>query len=306
MTGFSSVFEAQEVASAGPSPIRPLYWSVRRELWESRSLYVAPASAAVVFLLGFLIGTIHLPATIRSLPALDPMHQHETIALPYHMAAGLLMFTAMVVGGFYCVDALQAERRDRSILFWKSLPVSDRTTVLAKAFIPLVFLPLLTFAITFALQLCMLLISSAVVSANGLNAATLWTQLSFFRMTLLLLYHLLTIHALWQAPFYGWLLLVSAWAPRAAFLWAVLPPFAIGAVERIVFGTSHFVSMLEYRLSGGGNEALTVPGTFPMDSMTHATPATFLVSPGLWIGLAMTAIFLATAVRLRHYRGPAN
>ncbi len=304
MTGFSSAFEAQEVASARLSPVRPLYWSVRRELWENRSLYVAPASAAVVFLLGFLISTIHLPATIRNLPALDPMHQHETIALPYDMAAGLLMLTAMVVGGFYCVDALQAERRDRSILFWKSLPVSDSTTVLAKAFIPLVFLPLLTFAIIFALQVCMLLTSSAVVSASGLNAATLWTQLSFFKMTLLLLYHLLTIHALWQAPVYGWLLLVSAWARRAAFLWAILPPFAIGAIERIVFGTSRFAHLL--RLTGGGNEALTAPGTFPMDPVTHVTPGTFLVSPGLWIGLALTAIFLTLAIRLRHDRGPAN
>jgi len=284
--------------------IRPIYWSVRRELWENRSLYLAPLAAAAVFLLGFLIGTIHLPAQIRALSALDPMHQREAITVPYNMAAGLLMLTAMVVGAFYCVSGLQGERRDRSILFWKSLPVSDRTAVLAKAIIPLVFLPLLTFSITFALQAVMLLVSSLVLSANGLSAAIVWTPLSFFRMTLLLLYHLLTVHALWHAPFYGWLLLVSAWARRAAFLWAVLPPFAIGAVEKIVFGSSHFTGMLVGRLGGSGIEAITAPGMLPMDPMTHPTPGHFLISPGLWIGLALTAIFLAASVRLRHHREP--
>ena len=107
------------------------------------------------------------------------------------MAAGLIMLTGIVVGVFYCLDALHGERRDRSILFWKSLPVSDLTTVLAKASIPLVILPLLTFAITVATQWLMLLISSAVLLVSGQSVATLWTQLSFLRRSWLLLYHLL-------------------------------------------------------------------------------------------------------------------
>ena len=297
-------FEAGTVASPAPSPVRPIYWSVRRELWENRSLYIAPFAAAGVFLFGFLISTIQLPGKVRALSSLDPMQQHDTVAAPYHMAAGLLMLTAMVVGAFYCVNALGSERRDRSILFWKSLPVSDHTAVLAKASIPLVFLPLLTFSITYILQLVMLIVSTAILWANGLDATIIWTQLSFPRMTLLLFYHLTTVHALWHAPLYAWLLLVSAWARRAALLWAVLPPFAIGTFERMVFGTSYFMDMLEQRLTGGGAEAVTLPGTLPMDPMTHPTLGQFLISPGLWIGIALTALFLATSIRLRHYRGP--
>ncbi len=67
------------------------------------------------------------------------------IEQPYTFAAGCIMATAFIVGVFYCLDALHGERRDRSILFWKSLPVSDLTTVLSKASIPLVVLPLLSF-----------------------------------------------------------------------------------------------------------------------------------------------------------------
>ena len=122
-------------------------------------------------------------------------------------------------------------------------------------------------------------------------------------MSLLLLYHLVTVHSLWYAPIYGWLLLVSGWARRAAFLWAGLPLLAIGIVEKIAFNTSHFAAMLENRL-GGSTEAISAPGTVPMDTMTHLTPGHFLSSPGLWLGLALTAAFLAAAVRLRRYRGP--
>jgi ABC-2 type transport system permease protein len=298
----AEAFEAQTAAPVVLSATRPMYWSVRRELWESRSIYIAPLAAAAVFLVGFLVSLIHLPQRMRALSTLDLAQQRQAIAMPYDMVAGLLMFTWMIVGAFYCLGALHGERRDRSILFWKSLPVSDLTTVLAKASIPFVVLPLLTFVITVVTQCIMLLLSTAVWSASGLHVATLWTQLSFPRMSLMLLYHLVTVHTLWYAPFYGWLLLVSAWARRAPFLWAVLPPLAIGFVEKIAFNTSHFATFLLHRL-GGGAEAMTAPGSMPMDPTTHLTPGAYLASPGLWLGLVFTALCLAAAVRLRRYRG---
>ncbi|MHB8735460.1 MAG: ABC transporter permease [Terriglobales bacterium] len=294
----------QAIEPAAISAMRNLYWAVRRELWESRSIYIAPLAAAALFLLGFAISTVHLPAQMRAAAGLDPMQQSSTIAMPYDIAAGLLMLTAMIVGAFYCLQALYGERRDRSTLFWKSLPVSDLTTVLAKASVPLVILPLLAFAVTVITQIVMLLLSSAVLAGSGQSVATLWTQLSFFRMSLLLLYHLVTVHALWQAPLYAWLLLVSAWARRAPVLWAVLPPVAIGYFEKIAFNTTHFVALLQHRLDGAGTDAITMPDSFPMDPMTHLTPGSFMGTPGLWIGLAVAAAFLAAAVRLRRYRGP--
>jgi ABC-2 type transport system permease protein len=299
-----SSLESPAIAPDTIPAAQRIYWSVRRELWESRSLYIAPLAVAALLLLGVLISTIHLPATMRALSGRDPAHQRAAIATHYDMVAGLMMLTAMIVGAFYCLEALHSERRDRSILFWKSLPVSDLTTVLSKASVAILGLPLLTFALTFATQLMMLLLSSAVLRANGLNVAALWAQLSFFQMSAGLLYHLVTIHALWHAPLYSWLLMVSAWARRMAFLWATLPLIAIGFLEKIAFNTSHFANLLEYRLSGGGVEAITLPGRFPMDPMTHFTPGAFLSSPGLWGGLVFAAVCLAIAVRLRRYRGP--
>src|SRR6202007_1922668 len=127
---------------------------------------------------------------------LDDAHQRIALAMPYSHVAWLLILTGFLVGVFYSLDALHGERRDRSILFWKSLPVSDLTAVLAKASIPLVVLPVLVFAITVILHLIMLLLSAAVLVMSGVGAATLWTKLPLFQMELVLLYGL-TALTLW-------------------------------------------------------------------------------------------------------------
>ena len=297
------------IAPAAMSATRPMYWSVRRELWENRSIYVAPLAAAAVSMLGFLISLIWLPHSMRDISALDPAHQPAVLARQYSHAAMLLTLTAFLVGIFYSLDALHSERRDRGILFWKSLPVSDLTTVLSKASIPLVVLPLLVFAIVVTMQLTMRLLSTAALLLSRVSAATLWTRLPLLHLELVLLYGL-TVLALWHAPIYCWLLLVSGWARRATFLWAVLPPLAICVVEKIAFNTSYFASLLLDRLFGFAGSAfdLATPGGAPVDPhfilLTQLAPRRFLSSPGLWLGLAVAAGLLAAAVRLRRYQGP--
>src|SRR5213080_2699212 len=296
--------DAQRVAPAVLSPSRPMYWSVRRELWENRSIYIAPLAVAGVFLFGFLISTIHLPAKMRALSALDSAQQREAIAMPFDIAAALLMLTQLLVGAFYCLDALHGERRDRSILFWKSLPVSDLTTVLSKASIPLVILPLVTFVIIIATQFVMLLWSSVVLLTSGL-AGTTWTRFNLLEQSLILLYSLIAL-ALWHAPIYGWLLLISGWARRATFLWAVIPLLAITIFETITFNTTHFIRMLGHRMTGFAAEAFDFQGQHNPDihSLAQLTPGRYLSTPGLWFGLIVAAVVLTAAVRLRRYRRP--
>ena len=283
------------------SSTQPFYWSVRRELWENRSIYVAPLVVAIVVLFGFLISTIGLPERRQAVLLLEPAKARAAIEMPYNVAAMMLIFTAFLVGVFYCFDALHGERRDRSILFWKSLPVSDLTTLLSKATIPLVVLPLVTFAIIIATQFVMLLWTSVLLMTHSMSPASTWTNVPFFQGCLILLYGLVAI-ALWHAPIYGWALLVSGWARRATFLWAVVPLLAIVFFERITFGTSHFASMLKNRLMGFAPEAFA----FNLNSIDcpQLTPLRYLSTPGLWLGLIFATLFLAAAVRQRRYRGP--
>jgi ABC-2 type transport system permease protein len=289
-------------ANVSMTTTRPMYWSLRRELWENRSIYIAPVIVAAVVMLGFMISTIGMPARRRAVLLLDPVKQRAAIGEPYDVAAIMLIVTAFIVGVFYCLDALHGERRDRSILFWKSMPVSDRTSVLAKASIPLVVLPAVIFAIVVILQFMMLLWSSVVLLPSGL-AGTTWTRFRLIEQSVILLYGLIAI-ALWHAPIYGWLLLVSGWARRATILWAVLPFLAISILERIAFNSVHFALLIKSRLADFTTQAFAAQAHGTIDSLTQLTPGRFLITPGLWIGLAFAAIFIAAAVRLRRNREP--
>jgi ABC-2 type transport system permease protein len=303
-----SFLDAQSATPLALSATRPFYWSVRRELWENRSIYVAPLIAAAVYLFGYSISLLWLPRSMRALAALDPVDQRTQLAMPYAHAGMLITVTAFLVGIFYCLDALHGERRDRSILFWKSLPVSDLTTVLSKASIPLIVLPLLVFVIAVIVQLIMLLLSTAVLLMSGASGATPWAP-PWFEMQLVLLYGL-AVMALWHAPLYMWLLLVSGWARRATFLWAVLPPLALAAIEYIAFHTSYLGSLLQDRLFGFAAAAFDLKDKAgaPVDAhfipLAQLAPGRFLSSPSLWAGLVIAAALLAATVRLRRYREP--
>lgn len=279
---------------------RPMFWSVYRELWENHSIYIAPLIVAGIILLGTIVSASHLPERRHNAMLLDPVQRRAAIEMPYDIAAMMIIFTVFIVGVFYCLDALHSERRERSILFWKSLPVSDLTAILSKVIVPLLVLPLVSFAIIVITQLVMMLISTVALLPSGL-AATTWTNFNLIRQSLVLLYGLAVI-TLWHAPIYGWALLISGWARRATFLWAVLPLLAIGFFEKITFNSSHFASMLKDRFGGFASEAFAFQA-HSIDSVT-LTPLKYLASPGLWIGLAFAVAFIAASVRLRRYSGP--
>jgi len=281
------------------SMTQPLYWSVQRELWEKRYIYIVPLAVAAVTVFGFLIATIG-----RAMATPDLAQRLAVLEEPYHFATALIMGATFVVGLFYCLDALHGERRDRSILFWKSLPVSDLTTVLSKTSIPLVVLPLLTMGLVVATEWIMLLLSSLVLVGSGLSVVKLWTAMSLPQMWLMLMYHTVTVHVLWYTPIYAWLLLVSGWARRAAFLWAALPAVAIGVIEKVAFNTTYFAAWLRYRFSGPEHFDLPSHGVSSSDLMMHFSLGTFLGTPGLWLGLIVAVAFLFAAVRLRRYQGP--
>jgi len=254
---------------------RVMQWSVRREIWENRSIYIAPLCTALLYLFGFMLSRLS-PHRIG-------------VQRPFDAAAVILIATAFIVAIFYCVDAMQSERRDRSILFWKSLPVSDRTTVLAKVSIPMVVIPAITFATVVTLQIAMLLWST--------------TWINVFFHALILLYGLIVM-SLWFAPIYAWLLMVSAWAKRAVVLWAVLPWMIAGMLERLIFGTSLFGFWMKQCFMGFMEAAFETTKQGQVERLDQLRPGNFLITPGLWTGLIVAALFLWAAVKLRRGREP--
>ena len=301
-----SIGEAPEVRRPASSTTRPFYWSLRRELWENRSIHIAPLVAAGVVLFGFLLANRNLATKMDQWRLLDSASRTAKLELPYHFAAFAILVTGVIVAVAYCLGALHGERRDRSILFWKSLPVSDLTAVLAKAAVPTLVVPAATFVGIVATHMVMLLLNVVVLLANGKSAAPLWNDLPLGQMDITLLYGLAVL-SLWNAPIYSWLLLVSAWARRVPFLWAVLPPLALCLIEKIAFDSENLRSVLADRLGGGFSEAFThgafQPGHRSMgDQASQIDAVGFLTTPDLWIGLMVAGGFLAGAVWLRRRR----
>jgi ABC-2 type transport system permease protein len=285
------------------TPVRPFLWSVRRELWENRAIYLGPVIAAVVVVAGIMIAAIHPPQFHQMGPG-HRLSQAELRTLPYDIAALLIMVIGMIIGVFYSLGALHNERRDRSVLFWKSLPVSDRIAVGAKALIPFAVLPVcvfVTIVVTHVLMLALHLISLAV---HGEDPGVLLTQVPLLNLWLVLAWGLFTT-ALWWAPIYGWLFVVSAWARRMTFLWAVAPPIALSVFERLAFGTTYVGDLLGKRVTVPSEVAFQVHGrASPILNLPMPDPVSFFTSPGLWVGLLVGAAFFAAAIWLRRRADP--
>jgi ABC-2 type transport system permease protein len=282
---------------------RPFYWSVRRELWENRAIWIAPLVVAAIVLAAFVFSSGHLLDTVRR--AGTSARAADALNMPYAAAAAGMFLISAIVAVFYCLGALQGERRDRSLLFWKSLPVSDTTTVLAKAAVPVVVQPLLVLAVTLATHLAILGWSCLVLLANGVSPGAMTAHLNLPLMWVMVPYGL-AVNALWDIPVIGWLLLVSAWSRRMPFVWAVAPWLGLALFEFLAFRTRRVLAFLDDRLFGGFAHAFSVDGKgqAPISSLSQVDPGRVLADPGLWGGLVVGALFLAACVWLRRTREP--
>src|SRR5258708_19704919 len=97
---------SRPISPAAMSETRPLYWSVRRELWEYRSLHIAPLAVAGVVMLGSFVAMIGLPHDMRKLPPLDLAHQRVELAMPYPPATLFLIIPPFLLASFYSLSPL--------------------------------------------------------------------------------------------------------------------------------------------------------------------------------------------------------
>jgi len=268
------------------------WWSIRREIWENRSIVIAPLIVAVLVYLGFVVHAFHQADLQRA--GADVLDGGSIIASPAHLIALLVIATATLVGVFYCTDALHAERSDRSILFWKSLPVSDRMVVLAKASIPLVVLPAYAYLVIVVAQFVMF---ASVAAING--AAATGPIGPLFRLMGTVLYALVVTSA-WYAPVYAWLMFVSGWARRMVLVTALLPLLLVALVERIALGTTWFGHLLKVRIFGFGPDGFVNVG----HGDVLPNPAGLWSSPSLWLGLVVAGLLFGASAWMRRRAAP--
>jgi ABC-2 type transport system permease protein len=213
------------------------------------------------------------------------------------------------VGSFYLLDCLYAERRDRSILFWKSLPVSDGLAVSAKLLVGLVIAPFGVFALALLAYLVFAAILGARLALGSLPPVLAWNGYEWLR-TEAVMFVATLLAVLWYAPIAGYLLLVSAWVRRAPILWATLPLVLAPVLEWVAFGTRYLLSFIDYRVNGiwrilgvGHLNIVSKHGLHPVGTALEVLDlrAAF-TAIDLWLGLAVTAALVYAAIRIRRYR----
>jgi len=283
-------------------------WLVRREFWENRAIWMIPAVLGGIMILAALFGRIDLMALPSQVPS-------RAVGGGFLLAVAATFFAVMsIYSTWYLLDCLYADRKDRSVLFWKSMPISDTTTVMSKLGTALIVIPVVYFLAGDLTTLMMAFIISVRASSTiggALWHVDLWLQLQ------VLWFYLIVTTALWYLPIAAYLLVVSAWAKRAVMLWSLLPPLALLLAERWFLGTHVLAGQIGERLLGYPRVAFHDDSgccswvTTAVDNDIIRTPASiwgffnvagFFSSQETWIGAAVGVALIVCAIQLRTRR----
>lgn len=295
---------------------------LKRELREHPALYVGPLgvnlfiTVSALILIARAVGSAeNLRGIVGAINLADPATfeagRNALLASP----VGFIIAVTIAVGYFYFIACLYDERKDRTILFFKSFPVTDTETVLSKLFCGVVLLPalsLIAFAIT---QLFVLIVASIALALAGGSPGALWSPGGIVSNWVFILYVLVSC-ALWYAPFIGYLLLVSAWAKRAVFLWSIMP-FIVMHAEWLLPGPNVLIPLVINHFTGYAFAAFDLTGIADpndesafmnwfqdqaLNPLMFADVGGFLSEPALWVGLLIAALFVTAAIFMRRYR----
>ncbi len=296
---------------------------IRRELLEHRAIYVAPLVIALLVSLMSITGQVTISGFDHALDIgiigatnLGANERSAGITVLMTSLSSVFVFTMWILIVFYALDALYAERKDRSILFWRSIPLTDFETVLSKLLTALLIIPLITFAAIVITHLIVLLITSIWLGARGANTWHLiWTAAPFFDNWTATLVFLLAL-PLWLSPFVGWFLFVSAFAKRSPLLMASLPIAVLPLLEKIVFKTyilaeAFFVRSVKMPLFQGVDniewlfqegEDFETGGDASLSLLSLLDLGGFFGSLSLWSGIIVCGLFTTAAIYVRRYR----
>jgi ABC-2 type transport system permease protein len=294
---------------------------VRRELWEHRSIYVTPLAITSIVTLGTLAMLIfaggfakELDLAIFGATNIAGDAERKVALTGFFVGTSwVFLFAAMVLTVFYALDSLYAERKDKSILFWRSLPITDAEAVISKLVTAIVVIPVVTVAAIIATHIVNLIVTSIWVSIKGGDAGHLiWGSVPLLDNWLAAFTVTLAI-AVWMSPFIGWFLFVSAFTKRSPLLMAFMPLALVPLLELIFIRSSIFADAV---LTRGGMiplfRGMDLEGFFDEDSMhlseetgsllAHIDVVQFLTSPSMWAGVVVCGLFVTAAVYVRRYR----
>ena len=301
--------------------IKHQYALVRREIWEHRSLYITPAVVGLVLVLAVLTAFVFASSYQEIVDmgivgaqniAGDAERRAAMFALLMGNTAPFLVATAILTI-FYCLDSLYAERKNKSILFWRSLPITDSETVASKFLTAAIAIPVIAWGVIVVTHIVVLLLAGIYVGLQGGSSGFLiWKSAPVIDVWFGLLLFMLLL-PIWFSPFIGWFLFVSAWTKRSPLLMAFLPLLVVPTLEYWIFRSHLVFDAIQSRFeqlpmfSGIDPERFFEEHDFIADAdlvslISYIDIGKFLTSPAMWAGVVVCALFLTAAIYVRRYR----
>ncbi len=287
---------------------------LKREFWEHRSIWLTPAAIGIVISVAALTGLMSLAHFVEEvdmgiiaaqngeeIPRLAMLGALGGITAVFAMGAGIVQI-------FYTLDSLYSERKDKSILFWRSLPVTDAETVISKMLTAFLVIPAAALAGTFVTHLVFMVISSGWVMWEGGNAIHLiWRSAPIFDVWVsgILTAYMVTV---WLSPFFGWFLFVSAFTKRMPLLMAFLPLIILPLIEIAILPTNFLAAAILERLSELESAGIDIENafdqkTFEAVSMLSAIDlGQFFTSAKVWAGAIVCGLFVTAAIYVRRFK----
>ncbi len=317
--------------------MKTMKWLIRREFWENKGMFFwAPVIVSVLLVLalggsmiyGVSQGHVRVngehASVAQAISNVTPEQRAEfasVVATTYMSVSAPLIIMFSFTAFFYCLGALYEERRDRSILFWKSLPVSDGQTVMSKLLTTLVIAPLIFIGSATVMAGTLMLILCTSLLAVGQNIFGMVLGNSAVYTSPFMILGLLPIYILWALPTAGWLMMVSSWARSKVFLWAVGVPLMIMAATKwatslysLTWNIDWFNKYVVLRTLGGllpgnwllfeniGAEVFKTPnGSLDLGTVVTQSYMT-LSGPSVWVGAAAGVAMIFVAVRMRRWK----
>lgn len=294
---------------------------IRRELWEHRAIYVTPAAIAVIVTLGVLAMLMLASGFAKELNLAffgaqniaGEGERRAALTIFFLGTSSIFVVALMFLTVFYSLDSLYAERKDRSILFWRSMPTTDAETVISKLLTAAIVIPAVTAVGIWITHLINLIVISIWVASKGGDAGVMiWGSVAILDNWLAALV-IVVASGLWMSPFIAWFLFVSTWAKRMPIMWAFLPPIVLGLLEWIVFRTRYFLTTVGERgdmtplfhglsLEQFVEEEQWRDRVENISLVEHMDLVGFVTNVGFWSGLLVCGILSTAAIYVRRFR----
>lgn len=295
----------------GYNPFKALmlreYWENRRAIFTTPLVITGLFMFVIIVAMGLFGKTIHIDGESFSIGEfIAKMSSREAQDLQDHVNHLLVGATMpIVIGAWFCMvftalGSLYDERKDNSILFWKSMPVSDFQTVMSKLLTVILVIPLVALGFTFIFQVFLLIVGSFATIGTDYSAwDLLWTSTNIPALLLVELSSII-MYGLWALPIFAWFMLASVLAKRTPLLLATIPVALTALLEALFFNSSYLLMFIAKRLSiNMGENPRLGDDLDQLSTKTSLDVMSSITDPNLWIGLGIAAALLYATILLR-------